>query len=237
MPTRDSLAQERRAARLAFSLALLFAMPRPGLAVAVPFQYGPDDFRISSQGGTGNNLAGASDPAVAYNPAANEYLVVWTGHDLTTAESAIYAQRIDAASGAEVGTDFQISGSDLNVGYPSVAFNSTSNEYLAVWVANFAVRGQRLNAAGAQVGDDDFEIGASSRFEEIGVAYNPTSNQYLVVWSGGEIIVGQILSSSGVELAPDDFTISESAVADRGKFKPAVAYGAARNEYLVAWES
>ncbi len=53
-------------------------------------------------------------PAVAYNAADNEYLVVWMGDDnvggLVDNEYEIFGQRLDAATGAEVGSnDFRIS--------------------------------------------------------------------------------------------------------------------------------
>jgi hypothetical protein len=224
------------AGRTASLLTLFLGLALTRLATAAPFQYGPDDFRISSQGGSGNPAFIVANVASAYNPVANEYLVVWRGIEAVSSLSAIYGQRIDAASGAEVGVDFQISASEINVLFPSVAFNSTANEYLVVWVTNDGVRGQRLSAAGAQVGDDDFHIGSSTGFDHTGLAYNPTSNQYLVVWMNAEV-TGQLLNGSGVEVAPDDFTISQASISGRRKFGPAVAYGSTRNEYLVVWRS
>ena len=105
---------------------------------------GANDVRISDMGPDGNTSYGAYDPAVAYNSAGNEYLVVWWGDDntgsLVMGEYEIFGQRINAATGAAVGAnDFRISdmGPDGNTSYdasvPDVAYNSAGNEYLVVW--------------------------------------------------------------------------------------------------------
>src|SRR5262249_4868475 len=63
--------------------------------------------RISDMGPDGDTHFGAKDPAVAYNGFANEYLVVWHGDDnsgdLVSEEFEIFGQRLDAATGKEVG--------------------------------------------------------------------------------------------------------------------------------------
>src|SRR5262249_56629281 len=79
-----------------------------------------------------------------YSGAAKEYLVVWQGDDdtgnLVNEEYEIFGQRLDAATGKEVGAnDFRISdmGPDGNPDFdafsPAVAYNPTNNQYLVVW--------------------------------------------------------------------------------------------------------
>ncbi len=68
----------------------------------------------------GNVSFAALNPAVAYNAMNNEYLVVWSGDDdtapLVDEEFEIFGQRIDAATGAAIGTnDFRIS--DMGTGW------------------------------------------------------------------------------------------------------------------------
>src|SRR5262249_55416613 len=117
------------------------------------------EIRISDMGPDGNIGFGAFDPAVACNPNNNEDLVVW----LVAGEREIFGQRLNAATGDEVGNDFRIShmGTDGDPNFaasaPAVAYNPTNNEYLVVWEGDddtpplvndeVEIFGQRLNAA------------------------------------------------------------------------------------------
>jgi len=98
-------------------------------------EIGANDFRISDMGPDGDVNFGASDSAIAYNSLDNEYLVVWEGGDdtapLVDNEVEIFGQRIDAATGAEIGAnDFRISdmGPDGDVNFravdPDIGYNS-----------------------------------------------------------------------------------------------------------------
>ena len=138
------------------------------LDAATGTQVGVNDFRISDMGPDGDSSYGAFSPAVAYNGINNQYLVVWYGDDSTAPlmddEFEIFGQRLNAATGAQVGAnDFRISdmGPEGSTSYDAssstVAYNSTNNEYLVVWQGDdnapplvdeeFEIFGQRLNAA------------------------------------------------------------------------------------------
>jgi hypothetical protein len=191
---------------------------------AVELQIGTQ-LRISDMGGSGDvNFAGL-DAAVAYNSQNNEYLVVWYGDDnvggLVEDECEIFGQRLDAATGAPLGTnDFRIShqGPDSDPGFdatfPAVAYNSEDNEYLVVWQGDdnvgglvngeLEIYGQRLDAAtGAPLGASDFRISdmggtGSTSFNAVfaAVAYNSQDGEYRVVWAGddnvGSLVDGEI---------------------------------------------
>jgi hypothetical protein len=172
---------------------------------------GANDFRISDMGGSGNPALDALDPAVAYNPANNQYLVVWEGDDYTVDEFDIYGQRLTATGGGTGSNDFVLSnpGSGSNANYdavnPAVAYDPYNSQYLVVWqddelgVAEFEIFGQRINAAtGAAVGVDtrlsDMGPEGDSRY----IAQTPAvtfssvaNNQYLVVWSGDNSTDGE----------------------------------------------
>jgi hypothetical protein len=174
-------------------------------------EIGTDDFRISTMGADSDPAFDAFNPALAYNSAQNEYLVVWHGDDTLDNVVEIYGQRLNAASGAEVGTDdFPISdmgASDTDSRFRgqdvAVAYNSADDEYLVVWEGDddtsplvndeLEIFGQRLSADGNPVGDNDFRIsdmgpnGTSAyAADNPAVAYNPAANTYLVVWSGDD---------------------------------------------------
>jgi hypothetical protein len=230
-------------------------------------EVGADDFRISSVGMDGDATRDAFEPAIAYNPAANEYLVSWEADDLATDnEFEIFGQRL-SATGAEVGADdFRIStvGTDGDAGRdalePAIAYNPKANEYLVSWKADdlptndeFEIFGQLVSANGAKLGseiristvgtggDPDRDVTSPD------IAYNPTANEYLVSWSADGLptdnefeIFGQRLSATGAEVGEDDFRISEVGTdgdATRGPSEPAIAYNPAANQYLVSWRA
>jgi hypothetical protein len=194
------------------------ALARAAYPVTVGPEVGTNDFRISDAGGTGDANMDGLYPAVAYNSTNNEYLVVWQASDtdagLAGGEKEIFGQRINAATGAEVGTnDFRISDAGgtgdrfIEPWHPAVAYNSTNNEYLVVWHADDTdagiddneneIFGQRIDANGNEVGANDFRIsdagdgppndmGAEVDAVWPGVAYNSTNNEYLVVWEADD---------------------------------------------------
>ena len=175
-------------------------------------ELGNNDFRISDVGPNGDtayDVDTSGPPGVAYNAAADEYLVVWSGDEIDGALE-IYGQRIygDRASGDTLGAnDFRISSMgavDSEIGYdavtPAVAYNSTNSEYLVVWHGDDGtdgeneIYGQRLNATTlAAVGNDDFRIStagpdANTAYdaEHPDVVWNATNNEYLVVWNADD---------------------------------------------------
>lgn len=225
--------------------------------------------RISDMGSDGAVEFDAFDPRVVWNATNNEYLVVWWGDDDTGAlideEYEIYGQRINAATGAQVGTnDFRISqtgvdGNQLVDAFdPYAVWNATANEYLVVWDADatdatFEIFGQRLSATGAEIGSNDFQISDIGATTGDGAffptaAWNATENEYLVAWeadpgTGGlgaeEVeIFGQLLDSTGTEIGPDDFRISDLGADGNTSFNaflPSVAWSDSANEYMVVF--
>lgn len=186
---------------------------------------GTNDLRLSDMGPDGDEHFDAEAPAIAYNSVNNEYLVVWSGDDLgnglVDGEFEILGQRVDAATGAELGVDdFRIShmGPDGDSLYdalvPAVAYNPNANEYLIVWQGEddlglsdgeFEIFGQRLSGAGLEVGSDDFRISdmgpdGDNAYDAVNpdVAYNPITNGYIVVWEGDD---------STLPLVDNDFEI------------------------------
>src|SRR5262249_52773449 len=136
------------------------------LDAATGKEVGANDFRISDMGPDGDTNFAALNPKVAYSGAANEYLVVWQGDDNAATpvgkEFEIFGQRLDAATGMEVGAnDFRISdmGPDGNTAFaafhPAVAYSGAANEYLVVWQGDddtgtlvneeYEIFGQRLD--------------------------------------------------------------------------------------------
>lgn len=180
---------------------------------------GDNDFRISRMGPDGDMQFDASSPALVYNATDNEFLVVWHGDDdtapLVKDELEVFAQRLDAGSGALVGpTPVRVSdaGTDGDVSreaiQPAVTWNRDSNEYLVVWSADdvhggrldgeFEIYGQVLTAAGAATGENDFLISnmggagnVSFDADEPAIAYHGAAHQFVVTWRGDNGIDGE----------------------------------------------
>jgi hypothetical protein len=201
-------------------------------------EVGPNDFRISDMGPDGDSSFFALSPALAYNSNADEYLVVWWGHD-SDQTRRIHGQRLDGSTGAEIGiNDFRITDEFFQADFPAVAYNASADEYLVVWGGGgpggpgtdpeWEIYGQRLDGStGAEIGFDDLRISdmgpdgtTNVGAEKPAVTYNPSADEYLVVWNGdadtgsvydGESeIYGQRLDgSTGLEIGANDFRISD----------------------------
>jgi|GEM_PF-4901461 len=208
-------------------------------------EVGANDFRISDMGPDANGAFDAFEAAVVYNSIENEYLVVWSGDDDKNEEFEIWGQRIDAATGEEIGVnDFQISdvGPDGQINYdayqPAVAYNNIQNEYLVVWYGDdnqgtlvndeFEIFGQLLDASGAEIGNDDFRISymgsdgfITAEAAAPAVAFNSVANTYLVVWHGDDAADGTVddeMEIYAAGISPDGFlqNMSDIRLSDMG---------------------
>jgi len=204
------------------------------------------DFRISGNNATNSELS----PAVAYNPKANQYLVVWQDGRDATRDWDVYGRRV-SADGKPVGGDFRVSGSEATSDErrPAVAYNSVANQYLVVWqdgrsyaTRGYDIFGRRVSADGKPVGGD-FRVSGSKAASDEGspaVAHNPKANQYLVVWQDrrnegtrGSDIYGRRVSAKG-EPVGGDFRVS-GRNATVGEYSPTVAHDAKADQFLVVW--
>ncbi len=204
------------------------------------------DTKISTMGSVAGFQFGANNVDLAYNATNNEYLVVWRGDDdvapLVDDEFEIFGQRLNAATGAEIGADdFRISfmgpNADSNYFYvdnPAVEWDPDNNRYLVVWqgednsLGNDEVEiwGRVLDNTGASVSADDTRIsnvgtdGDILRYAfEPDVAYDTVNGVFLVVWSGDNEtdnafdIYGQFVTTAGAPQG-SDFRISDLGNSD-----------------------
>lgn len=201
-------------------------------------EIGVNDFRISNMGPDGDITFDALNPDVVYNPVSGEYLVAWSGDNLSNDDVEIWGQRINGA-GAQVGAnDFRISdaGPDGDINFaattPDITVNTNTGDYLVAWAGDDNVGtlvdgeneifGQLLNAAGAEIGANDFRIsdmgpdgtGAFDAFTPA-VSFSPALNQFFVSWSGDDVndereVYGQQLSATGLEVGGNDVRLSDA---------------------------
>ncbi len=239
--------------------AIAYNSVRDEYLVVWEYEYASNDHdlyaqRVSGAGSlTGSQIAVSlpiaydSSPAVAYNAAADEYLIVWVrrmGAD-EFVHGDLYAQRI-AGDGALAGGPFAIAASSLDEANPVAAFGSAAGQYLVTWQAKQADTGeydilaQRVAANGSLTGG---VIGISTwQYDQIRprLAYCPAGDVFLIVWEdhhwawGADAdIYGQRVSGTG-SLVGSNFGISWDG--SQRRLSPNVAFQPAPGEFMVTWE-
>lgn len=193
------------------------------------------EFKISS--------AEAESPAVAFDSAANKFLVVWADQrNWSGSFYDIYGQFLNP-DGTASGGDFPIStGADSQIS-PAVTYNSIAGNLLVVWSdrrggTDYDIYGQLAapGAPGYLVGTN-FVISSAGEHQSYPVAAHETvNNKYLVAWCDYRReqydIYGRFLNADGSP-AGADFGI---ALDNREEY-PAVAADNVKGRFLVAWQN
>ena len=167
------------------------------------------NIRLSEMGPDQNPNYDASSPDVAWNPARDQFLVVWQGDDnspgLVNNGFEIFAQRVDSA-GREIGADVRVShmGPDDDSAYdasdPAVAVNPEDEQFLVTWSGDedgpglgddqLEIFGQRLGPTGVEIGSDvrlsragpDGDGAHSARTPAL--AWQDAVGGFLLTWAG-----------------------------------------------------
>jgi hypothetical protein len=184
-----------------------------------------------------------TSPAVTYNSASNEWLVVWDS--ATDVHNRDITAAILDADGV-VQNKFTIASGLDNQANPSVAYGSNYSEYLVVW-EHLAYASENLNLVAQRVADDGSPVGSvipistwdySQVLPELD--YNPDLDEFMIVWQdhhwawgAAADIYGQRVSADGT-LAGGNFGISWEEANLR--LSPDIAYNTNTQEYLVTWE-
>ncbi|REJ81198.1 MAG: hypothetical protein DWQ36_18675 [Acidobacteria bacterium] len=198
------------------------------------------------------------DPDVAYDPQANQYLVVWTS--IRADDVDLRAQRLDGTAAGQIGEDdFVISDMSGRLGeenygayYPKIAYNPLDEEFLVVWWGldgaaplapngELEIFGQRISADGSEVGPNDFRISdagglGTTQHNPLApqVAFLESEGLYLVSWHGTDSVDG--MAATELEVFGQFLTRSGTEVgpndlrlSDVGGFgDPSYAAGATR---------
>jgi len=174
---------------------------------------GPPQFRISHVTDTNANGA-ANPPLVAYDPARDRFLVVWTGDPMIGSmvdnEYDIFGRFVkpDRSLVGSQDTRFSSVGPDGSTSFvpvrPDVAFNPFLDQFLLSWSGDNDVAGgvdqesevwgQRVAGNGDLVGTVGFRISHSGPDGDVtfaanrpALAFDPSSCRYLDVWSSGHV--------------------------------------------------
>lgn len=179
---------------------------------------GPNDFRVSDMGGTGDASYSAGRPAVVYNPTADEYFVVWEGRDFGQAaanDHELFGQRLAGAEAIEVGAnDAPLSSmgppgtSGTWAGRPDVVFDESQGTYLVTFHGSDGADGQiafeseifaaEIDPAGAPLPGGSRRLSAAGGLGDADVseARSPRlaqaegSSDHLIVWFADDTTAG-----------------------------------------------
>jgi hypothetical protein len=187
-------------------------------------------------------ISNQMSPDLAYNPAQNEYLVVWE-EEYNSNDHDIRARRI-SASGELLGSEIAVSITILYESRPAVAYNSTRGEYLVVWenewgsdeFRHYEIYAQRLHQEGTLIGDPTLVSSIGMQAHRPGVAYGDPD--YLVVWEGWQPysdnfgIYAQRMTGLGA-LAGSQIPVSTW---EGDQIAPRLAYNPIQAQFLVVWQ-
>ncbi len=238
------MANWRRPLVKAFSLAVV-CLTIAGSLAAPPSQAQGSPSDISALGTLlGSEIVVSSldvsqlEPVTAYDPVRDEYLVVWTNVRVTGLE--VYARRI--SGDGQVLSWFYVG----DGGWPSVAFNAARSEFLVVYSredpvqGDYELYGRRVDYTGTLGSEIVVSTMPASELEP-SVAHNSIDGGYLVAWvnaissppSGHYEVYARALDDAGQPTGTAWLVAGDPAYAS---LAPNLAYNAARNEYLVAYE-
>lgn len=210
------------------------------------------DGRILSWFAVATNTNKQINPAVAYDPIYDRYLVVFgydyygNGSDWDINGRFIPWNGPDAAL-----LDFGICTWDSDQKHPAVAYGQTVQEFMVSWVNTPAgqpsyISARRVFAAGGFAPGDGFTVSSGPELRDFpDIAYNLARNEYLIVWdvelnANNLNISGARVNASGVLLpGGDPWLTGEFTIAGWPSYEeqPAVAACHTADQYLVAWQS
>ena len=182
------------------------------------------------------------DPAVAYNPDQDEYLVVWT-YDSNITGSDVWARRINW-NGSQLYPEFSLGRKDNKQIRPAVAYNPNAKEYLVVYEnlwgggGSSDIDAERVRASdGHHFGWVNIHSGAGQFRRAPDVAYNPASNLYLIAYqlhstsmlNKGDI-VGKVASPNLGDLSP------EIPICTDANDQQSVSVASSMGEFIAVWE-
>jgi hypothetical protein len=171
-------------------------------------ELGENDFRISETGGLGDASDDATDPAISFNPAVQEFFVVYESKYNNGAYWNIGGRRIYGNGNVDAIEYLIDTTNDYPnpVAYtfdPAIANDTLNNFYFVVWhddrasAGEYEIWGQQLNSSGFLIYDSNNsrysymgpEVNAAYDGVTAAIAYSEKNiNKYLIVWSGDDSV-------------------------------------------------
>ncbi|HEY90040.1 MAG TPA: hypothetical protein G4N98_09995 [Thermoflexia bacterium] len=185
-------------------------------------------------------------PAVAYDPVNDRYLVVWIYDTVGDGSNLDIHGRFVPWEGVDAGEkEFSINGWSSNQWEPKIAYGRTPEEFLVVWMntpsgVSTYISAQRITAATGAKPDSAISVtsGAENR-DNPDVAFNLAQNQYLITWDINNSGSGFDVYGRRLHGGSNNFAGGEIGIAGwpGNEENPRVAACSAMDKYLVAWQS
>lgn len=176
---------------------------------------------------------GVANPAVAFDPANNRYLIAWS-----SAAGGIDARLMNGTGETAGGVLTLIPGA-LRANNPSLAFNPSAKEYLLAFdlfsKSVSDVYGQLLNADGGLSGQVFIVSDAADRQAEPSAVYDSAENRYAVFWSDSRDIAASGLNVYGQLLDKDGKPAGGNARLATRALSPRALYSPDQKIYLLSW--
>ncbi|HET7219361.1 MAG TPA: hypothetical protein VFJ02_14990 [Vicinamibacterales bacterium] len=192
------------------------------------------------------------DPSVTYNPAMNEFYIVYAGYVDAGGFGYVSGQRIQAGTGAGIGGPTMFIQSAATM-IPSVEYNPATGLYLVTWYnrtsASAAFYGASVHgASGAMVGGVRLMSAYYVAYDALDVAYNAATGDFLLVTHGAG---SQNWEDAAVSIRADGTAVDNGFILTQtsdvrplrsnpsgteGNFNPRVTAGGA-GRYLAATSS
>jgi hypothetical protein len=184
------------------------------------------------------------EPAVAYSPEHDEYLIAYT-YDSLTPDSDVWARRVKW-DGSWMSGEIHIRAEVDDQHRPAVAYNGQMDEYLVVYQNTWAGGLEDIAAQRVRASDGGLESWRNlatappakpgEKRSDPSVAYNVARNEYLITYSYRPTSIydpadvrGKVTSGTMGDLS-DEIHICDTSVSQEW---PAVTAGP--DEYLVTW--
>jgi hypothetical protein len=173
-------------------------------------------------------------PSLTYNPAADEYFVVWLAYTDPIGQG-IQGRRIQAGTLEPLGATAVIEEYTTDdIGTPAAAFDPINNRYLTVWYrgrTSFNTMGRMVAADGTPSGNR-FTVAPNGTHSEMGLARNPRTGTFLTVFAHHDIldIFGAQVSAAGV---PDAMMQISASASSTGVDYARTAAATDRAQWLV----
>ena len=185
-----------------------------------------------------------AQPAVAYDPVNDRYLVVWTyDYSGNGTDWDVYGRFIPWDGPDASKTEFPICDFFTTQQHPKVAYARAQEEFLVAWWTDHLlvpdyVSAKRVPADGSPINPSSADVTIShgtDRRVYPDVAYNLARNEYLVTYHDdhGDIYGTRLKGNAGVQ------GVGEFAIAKWSDWEtnPAVAACDQADQYLVVWQS